>query len=401
MFDYIHFTNVTDQLLLERFFDRDGAPNCTVTLGGTADRFANRPNGPVGAFRDVGVQVFDAFEFGEWEHSYAVMLGNGNGITRGDNDDNKDLYLYWSSEWVFGGEGPRHEGLKLFAWSQDGKRTLVTGGTGTQSDTDGSSSTAGTKGEFDRSRDGAGLTFRKDRYRAAAEYVKAMGMIFDGTDGGAVAGSLHNAGTVYASFNIAPVDKADGYYLDFGYKVLPALELDVRYDRLNRRTETPSAERRFTTLTLGVQYFFDKRNRIAVNYEFRDAEAPNLPSSDTANKVLGAMDDRISVQLTSIFRAVSCTRLHTFAGGVCACAADPSCWQRLHGREAVDFFCVRDNRGPLSRHELSRRTISGEAWDLIARAAQLAEQSAVCRYRNVDLFSARAPLVFSRQESNL
>lgn len=98
VFDYIHFTNVTDQLLLERFFDRDGAPACTVALGGTADTCANKPNGPVGAFRDVGVQVFDAFEVGSWEHSYAAMLGNGNGIARGDNDDNKDLYLYWSSE---------------------------------------------------------------------------------------------------------------------------------------------------------------------------------------------------------------------------------------------------------------------------------------------------------------
>lgn len=301
VFDYINFTNVTDQLLLERFFVRDGAPACTVALGGTAERCANRPNGPVGAFRDVGVQIFDAFEIGEWEHSYAVMLCNGNGIARGDNDNNKDVYLYWSSEWVFGGEGPQREGLKLFAWSQDGKRTLVTGGTGTQSNTDGSTSTAGTKGEFDRSRYGAGVTFRKDRYRVVAEYIKAKGMIFDGTDGGAVAGSLNNAGTAYATFNIAPVGRADGYYLDLGYKVLPALELDVRYDRLNRRTDTPSAERQFTTLTLGAQYFFDMRNRIAVNYEIRDAKAPNLPSSDPANRILDAMDNRLSVQLTTVF----------------------------------------------------------------------------------------------------
>lgn len=194
---------------------------------------------------------------------------------------------------MFGGQGPRREGLKLFAWSQDGKRTLVTGGTGTQSN--------GTSGEFDRKRSGAGITFRKGRYRAAAEYVKADGMIFDGTDGGAVAGTLNTAGTAYATFNVAPVDKANGYYVDFGYRVLPQLELDVRYDALNRRTETASAERKFTTTTLGVQYFFDRRNRIALNYEIRDAKAPNLPSSDTANRVLDSMDNRLSLQLTAIF----------------------------------------------------------------------------------------------------
>lgn len=293
VFDYINFTNVTDQLLLERFFDRDGSPACTVGLGGTADTCANKPNGPVGAFRDVGVQVFDAFEVGSWEHSYAVMIGNGNGIARGDNDDNKDTYLYWSSEWVFGGEGPRREGLKLFAWSQDGKRTLVTGGTGTQSN--------GTRGEFDRRRSGAGVTFRKDRFRFAAEYVKANGMIFDGTDGGAVPGTLNTAGTAYATFNIAPVDEADGYYVDLGYRVLSNLELDVRYDVLDRRTETASAEREFTTTTLGLQYFFDKKTRLTVNYEIRKAEAPNLPSSDPANLVLDSMDNRLSLQLTAIF----------------------------------------------------------------------------------------------------
>ena len=294
VFNYVYFTNVTDQLLLERFFDRDGQPACTVAGLGTSSTCANAPNGSVGAFRDIGVQVFDAFRFGDWEHSYAVMIGNGNGIDRGDNNDDKDTYVYWSSEWIFGGEGVWREGLKLFAWNQDGKRTIVTGGTVTQAN--------GTTGTFDRKRSGAGVTFRKDRYRAAAEYITADGMIFDGTDGGALPGALNNAGTVYSTFNMATEDKADGYYVDFGYRVLPDLELDLRYDTLNRRTDSaPGNERQFTTTTVGMQYFFDKKNRIAVNYEFRDAEAPNLPSSDVANQVLDSLDDRISVQFTAIF----------------------------------------------------------------------------------------------------
>lgn len=84
VFNYVNFTNGTDQLLLERFTNGDGSDN---TDG------ANPPNGPVGAFRDIGVQVFDTFKKDNWEHSYAVMVGNGNGINRGDNDDNMDTYL--------------------------------------------------------------------------------------------------------------------------------------------------------------------------------------------------------------------------------------------------------------------------------------------------------------------
>lgn len=292
VFDYINFTNVTDSLLLERFFDRDGAPPCGVALGAAA--CANNQNGPVGAFRDIGVQLFDAFTFGQFELSYAFMLGNGNGINRGDNDGAQDKYYYLSSEWVLGGEGPRREGLKFYVWMQDGSRTIVTGGTGIQAN--------GVANKFDRTRTGTGLTFRKSIFRAGAEYIKADGMIFDGTDGGAVPGALNNAGAAFATFNIAPVDKADGYYVDFGIEAIPGrLEFDIRYDKLNRRTNAATFERKFDTTTLGAQWFFDRKNRVTLNYEIRNAEAPGLPDTDNANKVLAGTDNRISLQLTSIF----------------------------------------------------------------------------------------------------
>lgn len=283
---YVNFTNVTDQLLLERFFDGDGAD--TPVLGAAGSGNANLPNGPVGAFRDIGVQVFDSFRTGAWDTSYALMVGNGNGIVRGDNDANKEAYAYLATELVYGGEGPHRDGLKLFVWGQEGKRTVRTG-------------TTQTLGEFDRSRTGAGVTFRKKGVRAIVEYIEADGMIADGTDGGAVPGAATNAGTGVASFNVAPVDKADGYYVDIGYRFLRNVEANVRYDVLNRRTNTAAFERQFTTTTLGMQYFFDPRNRVTFNYEMRDAEAPNLPGSSPANAILGATSDRITLQLTSIF----------------------------------------------------------------------------------------------------
>jgi len=151
-YDYINFSNATNILLQERFFDSDGS---------ISSLDENAPNGPVGAFRDIGAQVFDAYAFGNWEHSYALMLGNGNGILRGDDNSAKDVYLYWASERVFAGKGPRRQGWKLLAWHQQGERTLASGATQTVAD-------------FDRARWGVGTTLRKDKYRAAAEYIWPM-----------------------------------------------------------------------------------------------------------------------------------------------------------------------------------------------------------------------------------
>ncbi len=278
VFDYVNFTSFSNQMLLERFFNSDGSVAGDV----------NAPNGPVGAFRDIGVQVFNEFRTGGWDTSYAIMFGNGNGINRGDNNGDMDSYYYLSTEKVFSGKGARIDSLKLFAWYQTGKRTLLAGATQTE-------------GSYDRTRNGVGLTYRQNKFRVSAEYMLADGMIFNGTDGGAVVGSLNNAGTAKAGFNILPEDKANGYYLHFGYMVFPQLELDVRYDVLNRATETDAGERQFTTATLGGQWFFDKKNRITFNYELRSAEAPNLAGSAAPNLILDGMDDRISLQLTSIF----------------------------------------------------------------------------------------------------
>jgi len=279
VFDYINFTNVTDQMMLERFLDEDG----------TRPGDANGPNGSVGAFRDIGIQVFDWFNWAGWEHSYAAMIGNGNGLNRTDNNNEKDLYAYWSSEKVFAGKGARREGWKMYAWGQHGERTLEY--------------TFGNDGDrdFDRDRWGLGTTFRKGKYRAAAEYIWADGMIFDGSDGGAVPGELNNAGTATASLNIQPNGESQGYYIHLGYAITPKIELDARYDYLDRMENVDAREREFTTVTLGAQYFFNKKTRALVNYEFRDLDAPDFNSSAPPSEIGDTMDDRITVQLLAIF----------------------------------------------------------------------------------------------------
>ncbi len=277
--DFVNFTNVTDQLLLERFVDGDGSDTTT----------SNRPNGSVGAFRDIGVQVFDTFKYGDWEHSYAGMVGNGNGLNRSDNNNEKDAYLYWSSELVFGGKGPRREGWKMLAWYQDGERTLdfVGGVAGDQ--------------DFDRERWGVGTTYRKGKWHGAAEYIKADGMILNGTDGGAVPGTTNNAGTAVNSVNMAPDGKADGWYVQAGYAVTPKIELDIRYDYLDRLSDSNLGEREFDTLTLGAQYFFNKKTRAVVNYEIKNQDAPGFSSSAPPNEIADGLEDRLTLQLLAIF----------------------------------------------------------------------------------------------------
>ena len=93
--------------------------------------------------------------------------------------------------------------------------------------------------------------------------------------------------------------EADGMYLHFGYAITPKLELDARYDVYNRMTDNVNKERQFETITLGAQYFFNKKSRVIANYEMRDASSPSGIGASTA--VTGSIDDRISAQLLIIF----------------------------------------------------------------------------------------------------
>jgi hypothetical protein len=268
VFNYVNFTTATDRLLIERYF--------TNSSGDTA-RIA-----PVGAVRDTGVQIFDSFKQGDWEHSYALMVGNGNGLALNDIDNDKDTYLYLSTEKVFGkSKGPRRHGMKFYAWSHSGKRTID-----------------GTSGHK-RDRAGLGATYFDGKYRVAAEYMTADGMLYNGTTG---ARTPANGGT----FSVLKDQKADGYHLDLGYRIKPNIELNARYDVLNHATDSngdggDAAERLFTTTTLGGQYFFNKKTSVRLNYEIRNAEAPNLASTNGANVILSGMDNRLSAQLMMIF----------------------------------------------------------------------------------------------------
>ncbi|EIC20661.1 porin [Thiorhodovibrio frisius] len=275
--NYVNTSQVVNQLVNETFFDGDG----------TAPNTSNQPNGARSVYHDIGIQLFGVLPVGgeQWEHTYAVMVGNGNGITRPDNNAYKDLYLYWSTERILGGKGGKRDGLKVYGWWQQGMRTLTGAGAG----------------NYLRTRYGGGAVLRHKRYRLSGELIRAEGMIANGTDGGAVPGSLDNAGNRIASYNLLPDGEANGWYLEGGFNILPTLQLDLRFDQLNRGTESRDTERRFNTWTLGLQYRIDKRWRLMANYQWQDAEAPRLPKDDVPNRILDGLDNLVALQIQAVF----------------------------------------------------------------------------------------------------
>ncbi|AKJ96289.1 hypothetical protein TVD_13370 [Thioalkalivibrio versutus] len=281
--DYIEFTNFANQQLIERLpNDRytSNMPPQPMDSAGDLNRFDKS----VAAGRDTGIQVFDTFEFGDWEHSYAVMVGNGNGLNVGDMDNNRDTYLYWSSEYIFGGQGPRVEGVKMFAWDQRGKRRLDHTNDGVHNPE-----------TFDRERRGLGVRYLKKPWRIAAEYGTAEGMIWVGPH----APTFDMNPAVPAGNGVN--GKADGYQVDVGYYI-PNTKWEVagRYDIYNRLKNDPF-ETRWETLTLAAQYHFNPKTRLTLNYIMRDVEAVNFPSGAGPNANVDGIGNRTAIQLTHIF----------------------------------------------------------------------------------------------------
>lgn len=318
-FNYINMTNLANQQMIERPFWTDGRTACNTSssdanylkfCNGDAQTQFRSNSVPV---RDIGIQLFDTFNTGGWESSYSLLWGMG-GTNKDNRNDKYDTTLYLSTEKVFSGKGPRRDHMKFFAWSKKGKRTIYDSAMLNS----GSTYTAAEK-EFDRNLQGLGMTYQRGKYRFWAEYTKVAGMIFNGSTGGAVPGAVNSndagpnlAGDMVSQFLLAPEAEGDGGYVDFGYKVLPNLELMVRYDWYNRVTNdgddngfggtiVENDERKYVTTTYGMQYFFNKKTKLLVNYEARSLEAPHQPDASYGNMVGDEMSNRLSAQVTHIF----------------------------------------------------------------------------------------------------
>jgi hypothetical protein len=297
-FDYIDFTDFTARENLERFMT--GAFTPAASAQGNIGTPVNKAYG-FSAARDWGVQLFDSFKHGKWDTSYAVKVGRGEAIsTTDDNKFNPEWYLYASTEYDLpGGKGPRKNGVKVYAWRQQGKRDFSSDPTGK---------------EYKRVRQGVGfkavgkLFESKYKHRLSGELMQAAGAIFLAPAGNVARGNVANGNLQMA---MDDGNKALGWYLDYGFYLDKNWEFDIRYDedKLLYKTSSdvnPGNERKITGLTLGVNYHFTPKLRLTANYTHRKAEAPvayagNAALTQDVRTTVANLDDRVALQLTWIY----------------------------------------------------------------------------------------------------
>ena len=275
---FIHFTTLSDQLMLERFIDTN--PSQTVA----ADTYLSKPLQGVGAYRDSGVQFFQSYPLSESSFlTLSYMLGNGSGLAHKNINSNRYThYAYLSYEDVLGkGKGYRQESYKLYGWYQDGKRKL--------------SANSSSK-LYDRIRYGVGGTYFYKKLRLEAEYMKGKGMILTGAKD--IDSRVEEENWNY-EIKAGVQNEADGYYIASTYEIVDKIELIARYDKYNRMTNNDVAYRKFETITTGLSYRFKGYNRIDLNYSINSIKAPY---NQTANDLLKASGSLLSLQLTMVFK---------------------------------------------------------------------------------------------------
>lgn len=295
--DYINFSNVTDSLLNERFvipYTPSPASRVAPILG--VQFQSSKVVGAVGAFRDVGIEVYDWFTNDQWEYAYALMASQGNGVSfdTTTNSGNHDVSGRLQASYVFAGKGPKREDVTVYAWRQTGDR-------------------ATTSGNYSRLREGLGAKYLQGNLRVSGEYIQGKGMIYVGSNP-----PFKDIGAP----GFEPVDlmalestnESKGYYLDMGWKFDPQWEADLRYDMLDKMSNSEFDERISTTWTIGGQYFYSPALRFVVNYEIRKLIVANPNASGTKGTALAqqtqlkdagiiadTMGNRLSLQLTYQF----------------------------------------------------------------------------------------------------
>lgn len=268
VYDFINFTNFTLFTMLD--WNMPGVGDGTT---------ANRPSRPNSGFRDIGFMLFDKLSLKSTEHTYSIMLGNGNGITRWENDGHLDIHWRYRLAWTIADK----KKLEFVLWGTEGKRDLDVSGVSTT---------------FKRRRVGSDLELSLSDWRLELGYGHADGVIFHGTFGAGQPGIVSQSGTV-ASFLTLGDETARGYQIAVNYDYTKQYTFSARYDLINYGLKNAANERIFDTFTLSTQYKFSPTSptRLVLNYELRNAEAPELPDTHVVNQFLSGVNDRISLNL--------------------------------------------------------------------------------------------------------
>ncbi len=314
MLPYVNFSNVGNQLMLERFVKAAGGScwnpnNNALTDGAVGSNAVCSGPGPgrngipvatdgvyatttgLNAYRDMGLMAFNWFRFGPWEYTYGVMVGNGGQIDRLDSNNSKDINGRLQVSYIFNNtHGPFRSDITALIWGQNGDRSF-----------NGSS--------YQRTRMGFGVYgrygfMRPGAIRAAAEYMFGKGMIFAGSPFASVDGTASKQPvTMYPGYN----NGGRGFYIESGVFVTHHLQLEFRYDKYDRLFNDPQNERIFNSYTFGAQYFFTPKARLTFNYAINtlDVQNPgaftNAVQLSNAEAVANTFDNRLDLQMTIIF----------------------------------------------------------------------------------------------------
>ncbi len=300
--DYIGSTDFMNRQMNEVFLKGNSRSYAPIAGQGYAGNISDSGYDQ-GVFRDWGVQFFDAFQKGPWTHTYAVMLGNGNGIHHPftGNHGRPDVNLYWSSEHDLSGyepsslrelsQNPLKDGVKLYGWYQNGVRNFEIDAAGTKSR------------DFTRERYGVGIKalgylFGEDygRHRLGIELMKARGMVFVGQSG-AIAYPNWAGASGIASHQIAAEsgNTATGVTFDYGYYFNEHWSAGYRYSRANTLDNVDgvwrdSDRRDRINQDIALSWRATPRLRLTLAYTFREWDAPNpvLPAGSSAAAINNA-----------------------------------------------------------------------------------------------------------------
>ena len=172
-YDYINYTNFTFFTMLD--WNMSSAGN-GINL--------NRPRFPNAGFRDIGVMFFDTFSTYRLKHTYALMLGQGNGINHFFNDKNINLHGRYRSYFPLSEE----KNLEFILWGIKGQRKMHSNDVAQV---------------FKRDRFGVDLSVNWKNWRMELSGAYANGIIFHGTFGAGPPG-LKNDKNQIASFLTLP-----------------------------------------------------------------------------------------------------------------------------------------------------------------------------------------------------
>jgi hypothetical protein len=298
---------------------------------------------PVDAARDIGIELFDFVEFGDanqpYEFTYSVALGNGDTIGGGNQDNNFRKYAWLSfAQLLDETRGPRRHDWMVYAWWQKGDKTFnndidndgipdnqpgpggnlspVTGSPRNCSQPGGAGGGGrlcrnGNERDYTQTYLGYGVEYfdkpfaQLGQIRFNAEYQKQYGFTFDGANSPSskyVTGVLHE---VEDGLN-------EGWYADVGYDIQQHLgisnrtTLNARYDEFDRNKNDDTRAVHMKTTTLSAEYFFHKKARLTLSYQFRDWDTRHRKGGPAVvgEQVLDSIGDRVGLELTFIFKNV-------------------------------------------------------------------------------------------------